>query len=131
MLVGLLAGLVSVAPAGSQTPTPTEETRIYTFTVIPASGYAGINVLGGSDDSLHNALCSGRSPLGGPYGPLSVITVLQSHGILVRVFTWTSTGHVAPVNGKTVLVKCAIDAPTQFWESPATAAKAAGLRHAG
>ncbi len=128
-LLALSAGLITLTPAQGQTPpVPTEETRIYSFEVIPANGFAGITVFGGFDDGLLDVSCGGNTPNGGPVVPLAVMSTLRSHDILVRVVSWGPSGTIAIVNNARVVVSCAIDAPTTFWETTAVATKAAQLR---
>jgi hypothetical protein len=122
------ASVATFAPARGQTPVPTEETRIFPFSVVPSNGYASIADFGGFSEGILEATCAGRNPLGGPVVPLAVITNLRSHDILVRVVSWAPGGHFAVINNTTVLVGCSIDAPTSFWEGAAVAAKATQLR---
>jgi hypothetical protein len=127
-LLALCLGLVTFAPARGQQPVPTEETRIFPFSIVPSNGYASITEFGGFSTGLLDVSCGGNLPLGGSVVPLAVITALRSTSIQVRVVSWAPGGHLAVVNGTRVLVNCAIDAPTSFWEGPGVAAKAAQLR---
>jgi hypothetical protein len=127
-LLALCLGLVTFAPARGQQPVPTEETRVFHLAVTPANGYATISTFGGFSTGLLDASCTGNTPLGGPVVPLAVMATLRSTDIQVRVVSWAAGGTFAVVNGTRVLINCAIDAPTGFWEGPAVAAKAAQLR---
>ena len=130
VLLALIAGFLTftLAPAQGQQPVPTEETRVLPFSVVPSNGFASIPEFGGFNDGLLNASCAGNLPLAGSITPLAVITNLRPDDIQVRVVSWAPGGHVSVVNGTTVLVNCAIDAPTSFWEGSAVASKVERLR---
>jgi hypothetical protein len=133
LALAAIATFLSLYPASGQTtttttttePTAIETSLIFPFQVVPSNGFAAITDFGGADDGLLGVECTGNNPQGGSAVPAIVLSRLDAHQITLRIASWGSG--TPAVNGKAVIVNCAIDA---FWLQPQMAQRAARVRAA-